>query len=132
MTFNLRTAATVALLMAPTAVLAESAPKVGESILGIEVNITKVAATGYSANALIGAPVRNDKNTEIGSVHDLIVATDGEVSLAIVEVGGFLGVGSKWVAVPADLFKPGSKNEVILAGATQAALEQMPSFRYAN
>lgn len=124
-------AAAAALFLVPTAAIAET-PKVGESILGVEVNVTKVATTGYSANALIGASVHNEQKKEVGIVHDLIVATDGEISLVIVEVGGFLGVGSKWVAVPAMLFKPGQKDEVVLAGATQSALKDMPPFRYAN
>ncbi len=129
---TLAIAAAAAFFLVPNAALASDAPKVGESILGVEVNVTKVATTGYSANSLIGATVHNDKKKEIGTVHDLIVATDGEISLVIVEVGGFLGVGSKWVAVPAGLFRPGQKDDVVLAGATEAALKDMAPFRYAN
>lgn len=109
-----------------------AAPVVGESVLGVEVSVSTVASKGYSANSLIGATVHNDKAQDIGSVHDLIVGVEGEVSLAIVEVGGFLGLGSKWVAVPAYMFEPGPSGDVILAGASEAALKSMPAFRYAN
>lgn len=116
-----------------TPVLAESKPPVaGETVLGIEVNVTGIAARGYSANTLIGADVHNDKAETVGRVHDLIVGVEGEVSLAIIEVGGFLGIGSKWVAVPAHMFEAGEGNDVILAGATEAALGHMPPFAYAH
>lgn len=113
--------------------MAESAaPVAGETVLGVEVNVAKIVTRGYSANELIGADVRNDKAQTVGSVHDLIVGVEGEVSLAIIEVGGFLGLGSKWVAVPAHMFEADAGNAVVLAGATEAALGAMPTFSYAQ
>lgn len=108
-----------------------AAQTVGETVLGVEVNVAKVVTKGYSAKQLLGANVHNDQDKSIGYVHDLILATDGELSLAIVEVGGFIGIGSKWVAVPAELFKPGHKdNIVILPKATEAELKKIPAFKY--
>lgn len=108
------------------------APIVGESILGVEINVAKVAAAGYSANKLIGSTVHNDEKKEVGIVHDLIVAPDGEISLAVVEVGGFVGIDSKWVAVPAVMFEPAADGDVVLPKATEEELTKMPAFRYAN
>ena len=124
--------ATVIFAATPVLAQAGNAPTVGETVLGVEVNVAKVVTSGYSANKLIGATVHNNQKKEVGTVHDLIVATDGEVSLAIVEVGGFIGLGSKYVAVPALLFEPGEKDDVILPQATEAELKSMPAFRYAN
>lgn len=107
-----------------------TAPTAGETILGVEVNVAKVRASGYSANSLIGSTVRNDSGTEVGAVHDLIVAPHGDVSLAIMEVGGVLGIDSKWVAVPAAMFKPAEDGRFILPKATEEELMRMPSFRY--
>ncbi|WP_171173711.1 PRC-barrel domain-containing protein [Ruegeria sp. HKCCD8929] len=130
----LRIAATVWVIGAVASPgLAEStAPVAGETVLGVEVNVTRIVSKGYSANALIGADVRNERAETVGSVHDLIVGVEGEVSLAIIEVGGFLGLGSKWVAVPAHLFEADGNNAVVLAGATEAALGAMPPFTYAQ
>ncbi len=128
---NIITVAAIAIL-APNLSLAGNAPTVGETVLGVEVNVARVVTNGYSANDLIGATVRNEKKEEVGTVHDLIVSTDGDISLAIIEVGGFVGLGSKWVAVPASMFEPGKGNEVVLPRATEAALKNMPPFRYAN
>ena len=121
-----------ALISLPAFTAVSNAQTVGETVLGVEVNVAKVVTKGYSANKLIGATVHNDAKKEVGTVHDLIVATDGEVSLAILEVGGFVGLGSKWVAVPASLFQPGEKNNVILPKATEAELKKIPAFKYAN
>lgn len=107
------------------------AQTVGETILGVEVNVAKVVTEGYSANRLIGANVHNGQEKSIGYVHDLILAPSGEISLAIVEVGGFLGLGSKWVAVPAAMFEPGPKdNIVVLPRATADEMKKIPAFRY--
>ena len=110
-----------------------TAQTVGETVLGVEVNVAKVVTEGYSAKKLIGANVHNGQDKSIGYVHDLILAPNGELSLAIVEVGGFLGLGSKWVAVPAEMFEPGKKaNIVVLPKATEAELKKIPAFKYAN
>ena len=108
-----------------------SSPMAGETILGVEVNVAKVRAAGYSANSLIGIEVQNDEGARVGAVHDLIIAPKGDVSLAIMEVGGFIGIDSKWVAVPADMFEPGKGGHFVLPNATEEELTNMPSFHYA-
>jgi len=123
---------TCAVLMASTAMADSTAPVAGQTVLGVEVNVAAINANGYSANKLIGADVYNGADQVVGSVHDLIVGVEGEVSLAILEVGGFLGLGSKWVAVPAHLFEADTNSKVILADASEAALKAMPPFAYAN
>src|SRR5579863_3369860 len=58
------------------------------------------ARNGRRASKLIGSGVFNDQNQQIGSIDDLIVAPDAKVTIAVISVGGFLGIGSKLVAVP--------------------------------
>ena len=122
----------IALLAASSAAADTKTPVAGQTVLGVEVNVATINANGHSANKLIGANVHNGADEVIGSVHDLIVGVAGEVSLAILEVGGFLGLGSKWVAVPAHLFEADADSKVVLAGASEAALKAMPPFAYAN
>ena len=126
---TIKTIATGALFL--TGATMATAQTVGETVLGVEVNVAKVVTEGYSAKQLIGANVHNGQDKSVGYVHDLILAPDGELSLAIVEVGGFLGMGSKWVAVPAEMFEPSDKsNIVILPKATEAELKKIPAFKY--
>lgn len=53
-----------------------------------------------TANDFIGSPVLNAAGENIGEVSNLVIAPDGGVVAAIVGVGGFLGIGTKDVAVP--------------------------------
>ena len=121
----------LALVTASPVLADNTAPVAGQTVLGVEVNVAAINANGYSANNLIGADVYNGSDKVIGSVHDLIVGVEGEVSLAILEVGGFLGLGSKWVAVPAHLFETDADSKVVLGDASEAALKAMPPFAYA-
>lgn len=91
--------------------------------------------SGWRASKLIGASVYDDANHQIGSVDDLIVEGTDKISVAIVSVGGFLGIGSKLIAVPYDHlhYDPTSKDaKVMMPGATKDSLNQMPSFTYGN
>jgi PRC-barrel domain len=44
--------------------------------------------------------VHDPADQKIGRIVDLVIKPDGAVPAAIVSVGGFLGVASKYVAVP--------------------------------
>ena len=51
------------------------------------------------AQTLLGKPVRSAKGEDLGRVVDVIVDRGGVVQAAIVDFGGFLGVGSRKIAV---------------------------------
>ena len=60
---------------------------------------------------------------------DLILTDGNKVTVAIISVGGFIGIGSKLIAVPFDQLKRNGDN-FTLAGATKDAVNAMPSFQY--
>ena len=65
----------------------------------------------------------------LNKVDDLVMTKDNEVTLAVVSVGGFLGVGSKLVAFPyKDLKQDGDR--LTLPNVTPDTLNAMPSFEY--
>ena len=62
-------------------------------------------AASFSADNLIGVSVYSADNENIGEVSDIILATDGAdgaIEAVILDVGGFLGIGVKPVAVSFD------------------------------
>jgi sporulation protein YlmC with PRC-barrel domain len=120
----------LALHVAPA--IAQEAPVAGTAILGVQVDVKGVSATGYRATKLLGSEVYNDQNEKVGKLDDLIVAGDGQVTLAVLSVGGFLGIGAKHVAVPIQLFKAGGRGKILLPKATKEELEGMPEFKYAQ
>ena len=54
---------------------------------------------------LVGAAVYNDKDVNVGTIENLLVGSDGKVDHVVLSVGGFLGIGSKYVSVPFDQLK---------------------------
>ena len=84
---------------------------------------------GTRLSKVIGSSVYNETNDKIGAVDDLIMTTGDKVTMAIVSVGGFLGIGSKLVAVPwSQLRLDGDKT--VMAGANKDTLNATPSFQY--
>jgi sporulation protein YlmC with PRC-barrel domain len=58
-----------------------------------------VPSEGLSADKLIGATVFGADETKIGTVGDVLMTADGQTEAFVVDVGGFLGINSKPVAV---------------------------------
>ncbi|MDP4005852.1 PRC-barrel domain-containing protein [Methylobacterium sp. NEAU K] len=57
------------------------------------------------ASKLIGASVTNAANETIGQIADFVLDQKGSVKAWIIGVGGFLGLGSKYVAVDPSVLK---------------------------
>jgi len=88
---------------------------------------------GLRISKLVGSSVYNDQNEKIGSVDELIMKDGNKIVMAVVSVGGFLGIGNKLVAVPYDhLHLEMNKDEtkVVMPGASKESLTSMPTFTY--
>ena len=109
----------------------DDAPVAGTVTLGVAVEQVDVVAKGWRASKLLRASVYNDSDQRIGKVGDLIIAPDGSLSVAIVDVGGFLGMGTHHVAIPIEQFTQVTP-KIILPGATKDALKQLPEFKYSK
>lgn len=59
----------------------------------------------WRSSKLIGVNVYNDNNEKIGDIQELIVDKTGKVDDVILGVGGFLGMGEHYVAVPMEKLK---------------------------
>ncbi|CAN7463444.1 PRC-barrel domain-containing protein [Caballeronia sp. LjRoot29] len=110
---------------------AQDAPIAGKATLGVTVTEAQLVATGWRASKMIHTDVYNEKNEKIGRVDDLIVAPDGSLSAAIIDVGGFLGMAAHRVAIPIQQFKQMAP-KAILTGANKDALKKLPEFEYAK
>lgn len=84
---------------------------------------------GDRASKIIGAGVMNEAKETVGTVDDLIITQDEKVPTAVLSVGGFLGIGTKYVAVPFTDIEVSSKG-VMMPGATKASLKALPEFNY--
>lgn len=88
-------------------------------------------ATGYRASKVIGSAVVNEAGEAVGTISDLIVTPADKVPFVVLSVGGFLGVGMKYVAVPAGSLEVRDK-KMVLVGTTKDSLKTLPSFSYAD
>jgi sporulation protein YlmC with PRC-barrel domain len=59
----------------------------------------------WRGSKLAGVNVYNEANEKIGDINDVIVDRSGKVSNVILGVGGVLGLGEHYVAVPFDKLK---------------------------
>jgi hypothetical protein len=88
-------------------------------------------ATGYRTSKVVGSAVINEANETVGAIDDLIVTPNETVPFAVLSVGGFLGMGSKYVVVPFSALHVQDK-KMVLPGATKDSLKSLPDFKYSD
>jgi hypothetical protein len=95
--------------------------------------LTAQSPEQISANTYIGQAVYNSADESIGKISDLIIKKDGGVAAAVVGVGGFLGIGEKWVAVPFETISitqvPDSSDVKLTTTETAESLQAAPEFK---
>jgi sporulation protein YlmC with PRC-barrel domain len=117
-------------LLLGVAILSALPPRVAAADVKVVVVDVVAVADGYRASKLRGTAVVNSKNEKIGEIDDLVVGKD-RVLFAIMQVGGFLGLGSRLIAVPyTSLQISDGGRRIVLPGATKQQLEQLPEFKY--
>jgi hypothetical protein len=89
-----------------------------------------VAVGDLTAEDLTGARVYGASDEDVGEIGALILTEDGKLERAVIDVGGFLGLGEKPVAVTFDELQiiRGSDGAVrVYIDSTQEALEALPT-----
>ncbi|MFL5259776.1 MAG: PRC-barrel domain-containing protein [Hyphomicrobiales bacterium] len=80
---------------------------------------------------MIGSPVYDRTNEDVGKISDVVFGRDGRVQAVIIGVGGFLGLGDKDVALPLDRVErtyDSSNRPKFTVQALRQDLEQAPAF----
>lgn len=82
-----------------------------------------------SARTLSGDAVYNKNGESIGGIKDLMVNTlNGSICYAILSVGGFLGMGEKFFAVPWRALSLDTKNKRLILDITVGRFNDAPGF----
>lgn len=84
-----------------------------------------------SADKIMGARVHDGNNDDIGEVGDVLLTTDNKIEAYVVDVGGFLGLGEKPVAIAAKSLKimaDANGNLIIFTPFTQDQLNNAPTY----
>jgi hypothetical protein len=124
-----------ALLAALALTMALSLPVLADNLTPqtattVNIDVAKIA-NGYRSTKIVGSNVVNDAGDTIGKIDDLLIGRDDSVLYAIVSVGGFLGIGTKLVAVPFEQLQIG-KDDLVMPGGTKDQLKALPTFEYAK
>ncbi|WP_297836581.1 PRC-barrel domain-containing protein [uncultured Roseibium sp.] len=93
---------------------------------------TDAVVAELTADDLEGANIYDANDEDIGEIDSLIVSQDGTIEKVILDVGGFLGIGEREVAVTFDELQiirneDGSDLRVYV-GATKEELEAQPDY----
>jgi sporulation protein YlmC with PRC-barrel domain len=83
------------------------------------------------ASKLIGSSVYNDQHEKIGSVDELLLDQNHDVTSAVLSVGGFLGIGSKLVKVPYRSLHV-ANDTIVMSGASRDQLKSMPTYDFSK
>jgi len=90
-----------------------------------------VVIDGDAADTLLGKTVRSAAGEDLGRVVDVVVDRAGMTRAAIVDFGGFLGVGSRQIAVDWRVlhFPKNGSMDTIVTDLTEAQLRGAPAYK---
>ena len=89
-----------------------------------------VQADEIRVSKMIGSTVYDVQNRKIGSVADIILNKDGKADAVVVDVGSFLGMGGKNVAVKPSELK--TDNNRLTLDRSKEQLQEMANYELAN
>lgn len=82
-----------------------------------------------SATTMIGDDVVNREGKTLGSVKDLVLdVRDGRTAYAVLDFGGFLGIGNKLFAVPFEAMTLNPTEKHFVMDVDKERLENAPGF----
>jgi hypothetical protein len=87
--------------------------------------------TANESTGVLGKKVVGPDGKDLGLVVDVIVAADGRPNAAVIDFGGFLGVGSRKIAVDWRLlrFAPGRPDWQVLLTLGRAEIQAAPEYK---
>lgn len=97
-------------------------------------NYVTVEANDALASNLVGLDVYNSGNENIGEIEDLVLDSSKNTKGVILSVGGFLGLGSKYVVVQPSAvtvrYDDGAKEWKATMNVTKDQLNAAPEYKY--
>lgn len=103
----------------------------GAAEVETDMNATTSALGAFTAEELIDSTVIGADGDAIAEVSDLVLGADNQVTDVLVNVGGFLGIGEKVVALDVNelqVSQDESGDTMIVTSLTEEQLEEMASF----
>ncbi len=85
-----------------------------------------------TSSKLVGKNLYNNKNENVGEIEDLVIDNGKTVTGVVVSVGGFLGLGERYVLVdPSSIFLHRADGSLkAMVDTDKDALKNAPKFKY--
>jgi PRC-barrel domain len=98
------------------------------------VSDSEVRPLDSSIVSILGKKVEDAKGEDLGRVVDVLADARGRVRIAVIEFGGFLGVGIRRVAVDWSLlrFPPGDEDKFLTLSVNAKKLQSAPEYKNSN
>ena len=95
------------------------------------VEVRPEAATHNALESVLGREVRTSTDRDVGRIIDVLVDRNGRVEAVVIEFGGFLGIGTRKIAVDwsAVRFDAGDDRSVLPVDVTHSQLRIAPEYR---
>jgi hypothetical protein len=91
----------------------------------------RVEPLPVSVMSILGKKVQSPKGDDLGRVVDVLADSGGRVRVAIIDFGGFLGVGDRKIAVdwPLLRFNPDRRDPSLLLSLSREKLQAAPEYK---
>src|SRR6202041_1601006 len=91
----------------------------------------QVGEEDSSLSSILGKDVKSPKGEDLGRVIDVLADARGHVRVAIIDFGGFLGVGTRRIAVdwPLLRFNPNARDKSLILNVTREKLQSAPEYK---
>jgi hypothetical protein len=82
-----------------------------------------------TASTITGDKVHNDNNEDMGEIKDIMInVINGSIEYYIIEFGGFLGIGTKYFAIPFRFLQVDAEKKSFIFRQERKTLEGAPGF----
>jgi hypothetical protein len=90
----------------------------------------QVGEVGISLGPILGRDVKSPKGEDLGRVVDVLADRQGHVRVAIIDFGGFLGVGTRRIAVdwPLLRFDVNTSDKPLILSVDRQKLQSAPEY----
>jgi hypothetical protein len=117
----------------PREVAHAETPAAGGSPAAVPADVmvdARVGEPGSSLGSILGREVTNPKGEDLGRVVDVLADPQGRVRAAIIDFGGFLGVGTRRIAVDWPLlhFDSNERDPPLILSVDRQKLQSAPEY----
>ncbi len=121
-------------LLAAVAGRPAAAAEAAAAVLPGDLPASRAVLDRHEAASVLGRPVRGSTGQMLGRIVDVVTDPEGRVRAAVIDFGGFLGVGDRKIAVDwaALLPVPDAKDGAFTVDLTRNQIKDAPEYKTAG